>query len=504
MRVFRGLKALILFSAALSCVILSAQDKRFVAVFEPFATGAVTQTDKDTVRDAMNSALLSTGLYRVVDKDRVARVLKDQGFKKKDLEDTRQVKILGRALNRSALICVVDLAKERGNLNAQISIFDVATGEIANTAKKLIIEDDTTSIDSAIKEIMEDILGIKTPPKQEKQEQKPLERENPKPKQEKSEDTGKNIVASVYVACGATFWKNGEAQKLQAGASSVFILGKDIYVVTNNGGSAAVYKNGALQQRLGDKNTKVWANSIFVSGNDIYVAGYQFEGDEETRAILWKNGKPQPLGDKGYIQDYFITTEAKSVLVLGADVYVAGVVNNTAMLWKNGTPRRLDEGWSSANAVFVSGADVYIAGVIDNTATLWKNGVAQRLSGGNSRVATWAGSIFVKDNDVYVAGYRQAQNERYEAMLWKNNAPQPLIDKSNNPKANSHAQSVFVSGKDVYVGVHVFEIDDPNADYWSYKNTKVILWTNDKPSTLGEGSSEQKNLVSVFVSTQSS
>ena len=160
-------KTVVLCLAALTSAALAAQEKRSVAVLEPFTTGPITSLNKDVVMSNMNSSLVNTGIYKVVDRARSERVLKEQGITKRiHLSDPRKAKRLGNSL-KAELICAADLVKEGGYLNAKLSIIDVGSGEVINAAQKLISKDDPDSIDRAIKEVMAELLGIKIdPPKQ--------------------------------------------------------------------------------------------------------------------------------------------------------------------------------------------------------------------------------------------------------------------------------------------------------------------------------------------------
>jgi hypothetical protein len=99
--------------------------------------------------------------------------------------------------------------------------------------------------------------------------------------------------------------------------------------------------------------------------------------------------------------------------------------------------------------------DYYIINRVITVAKLWKNGVAQNLTDGTR--SAYAHSVYVSGNDVYVAGYEMNKNyckayEEYKefsiATLWKNGMAQRLTDGTKNSKA----YSVYISGKDVYVG----------------------------------------------------
>jgi len=85
--------------------------------------------------------------------------------------------------------------------------------------------------------------------------------------------------------------------------------------------------------------------------------------------------------------------------------------------------------------------DVFVVGCEYDrqaSAKIWKDGVVQNLSASESQTAN-ANSVYVSGTDVYVAGYIGIV-----AKLWKNGVAQDLTD-------GMEAHSVFVSGSDVYV-----------------------------------------------------
>ena len=138
-------------------------------------------------------------------------------------------------------------------------------------------------------------------------------------------------------------------------------------------------------------------------------------------------------------------------------VYVAGVeyhnifsLHGYPVVWKNGTAQRLtsiatgnENNGAVAYSIFVSGDAVYVAGVstqnvYDNntrtyTANLWVDGVPRELSSGSGSYVD-ANSVFVSGSDVYVAGRNDSG-----PVVWKNGTPQTL-------GGGRSAKSVFVSG----------------------------------------------------------
>jgi hypothetical protein len=183
---------------------------------------------------------------------------------------------------------------------------------------------------------------------------------------------------------------------------------------------------------------------VTVSPN-IYAAGYQNNGIRDV-AVLWKNGTMQQLGT-GATRSF-----ARAVHVTGNnDVYVVGVeVENgigIARLWINGVPNDISDGSNSATALslFVDGTDIYVGGyeIVNGVVEgrVWVNGVAYDYSDGvyESMVA----SIFVDQGTIYAAGHEDSQNG-FKVSFWENGQKTHLED--------GRANTVFVSGNDVYVG----------------------------------------------------
>ncbi|GHU71798.1 hypothetical protein FACS189413_13980 [Bacteroidia bacterium] len=117
---------------------------------------------------------------------------------------------------------------------------------------------------------------------------------------------------------------------------------------------------------------------------------------------------------------------------------------------------------------------VYVAGTANFRSILWTNGVQSTLSTGGR-----ANSVFVSGNDVYVAG--RASN--YYGAIWKNR-------NIYNSFINYDLQSIFVSGNDVYVVGN----DDNNEG-------SANVWKNDNATSLTFGTAISKGRAnSVFVS----
>lgn len=219
--------------------------------------------------------------------------------------------------------------------------------------------------------------------------------------------------ADVYIAgvedYKAIYWKNGVAtilNNLNSTAVAITVVGNDVYVagsVPAPDGKSTVpvyWKNGVINY-LG----KGQASGIAVIGNDVYVAGSGSYGI--SSAICWKNGVADTLAKNAAA--YGITSS-------GENIYIAGVVGDTATYWKNNVPISLGNG--QGNAITVQGNDVYVAGYsynnLGNFGCYWKNGNINTL-----QANTWVDDIKASGNDVYMAGTNLIQGNTY-ACYWKN------------------------------------------------------------------------------------
>lgn len=302
--------------------------------------------------------------------------------------------------------------------------------------------------------------------------------------------------ADVYVAGSGgcrdntrfTYYKNGQqGGPLMNGkissATSILIVGSDVYVTGDLDFKPVYWKNGQVVQlpstATSSGNFPSGAFSIAVTGNDVYVAGNGYKPNrgginEDLQPRYWKNGQeillplpPDPNGGDNDGSADFIAVVNNDVYVIGrdiyytplywkngqlvktvnnelqrvvtittlnGDVYAVGAHNKQAAYWKNGQTKVLTTEESLATAIAVAGNDVYVTGVIGSyygknlypgygnggMGKYWKNGQPVELSGAISPYPT---SIAVAGSDVYVAGIDQG-NMRF--MLWKNGQPVEL------------------------------------------------------------------------------
>ncbi len=131
-----------------------------------------------------------------------------------------------------------------------------------------------------------------------------------------------------------------------------------------------------------------------------------------------------------------------------------------------------------------AGNDVYIVGFSrvgngNQEATIWKNGVATVLSNGSNTDGSYHGSfaesVYVSGTDVYVVGYETYTNGKDAAKLWKNGVVTSLTD--GNALTQSRANSVYISENNIYI-----------AGYESFNTTLVAkLWKNGEAISLTDG-----------------
>jgi sulfur transfer complex TusBCD TusB component (DsrH family) len=309
-----------------------------------------------------------------------------------------------------------------------------------------------------------------------------------------------DVYVAGYIAPGldepriARLWKNGVAVDLPlpegtttSDATCVYVSGNDVYVTgrassigENDFGIAMLWKNGVARDLSADAPVAWYASSaysVYVENNDVYVA-IQNNGEENyiNTASIWKNGTVTDITDG--VRD----AHPRSLYVSNGNTYVAGwewKENYTylAKLWKNGEETALADNHSFAYSIYVSGNDVYVAGYDASgdvhKAKLWKNGVATVLNSGFGY--SEASSVFVSGNDVYVAGEEEDANGNNLARLWKNGVATSLGDGSRP----AGAMSVYVLDSNVYVlGVEINANDRIVGKIW--KNGKEITTISDE------------------------
>lgn len=179
------------------------------------------------------------------------------------------------------------------------------------------------------------------------------------------------------------------------------------------------------------------------------------------------------------------------------DIYVAGL-DGGACFWKNDTVHALlTDVFSEATSIFISENDIYIAGWISGNvarAAYWKNGYSVPL--GSSSNLSQANSIFVSGTEVYVAGsvyVGDPVHGQWTAFYWKNGVGVHLPAEMTA----AFATSVFVNGNDVYVAGYEYTVPrNSNEKPFGYAR----FWKNGIPFNLNDGSSPAY-AKSIFISS---
>jgi hypothetical protein len=255
----------------------------------------------------------------------------------------------------------------------------------------------------------------------------------------------------IYIAGGsennkAVYYKNFVKTTLAqyySYASSIAVANGSVYVagfsMDNNGTNygetyVTFWKDGIRYTQYG-ANTQY--NQVAFKNNDMYLLGFSNANSYGYGPMIFlKNNSPISLSN--------FNAQPKRIAFKNDTAYVVGNIyfnsyEPHATLWKNGQEISLQSlvNFSEANAICIQGNDVYIAGVVDNSATYWKNGVRVILAGNGSN----ATDIKVVNDDVYVVGQAFDNTTlRKVAVVWKNGIMKWL----SNPNRNSNAFSIVV------------------------------------------------------------
>lgn len=151
---------------------------------------------------------------------------------------------------------------------------------------------------------------------------------------------------------------------------------------------------------------------------------------------------------------------------------------------------------------FVTSPVVYIAGMDGVSATYWRNGTNILLPINNvSTISSWAHSIFVAGNNIYVAGEAQCTTAPIFAVTWRNGNAIPLTNTIKSSTFSTYtcavAHSNFVVGNDEYVaGYELYTGPETSPS----GNPVARYWKNGKPVSLTNGTNENTGIIySIYV-----
>jgi hypothetical protein len=186
-------------------------------------------------------------------------------------------------------------------------------------------------------------------------------------------------------------------------------------------------------------------DTTFTTGYNVYMAGIV-----NGSAVYWKNGIPTILGTNAIV--------VSGIALSDTDVYVSATVDGTngaltdAVYWKDTTKIIItDSGLANANGIAVSGTDVYVSGLILKNsyehAVIWKNGIPTYLAPYDTRSMAYQTAI--SGTDVYTTGYLQGGQvggDLDTLVYWKNNVPHEIGE------GELSFSTIDTSGTEVYIG----------------------------------------------------
>ena len=259
------------------------------------------------------------------------------------------------------------------------------------------------------------------------------------------------VNEDVYVAgkinTSACYWKNKTRVDLPDGteAKDIAVVGSDVYVVGHLNDVACYWKNG-IKTILGENAKRSSASAIAIAGNDIYIAGY--ESPDRTsyafKTVYWKN-------DIKTVLDVGI---ANSIAVDGNDVYIGGdTANANCAYWKNnelvvGNPLEENNSANGSGGLSIDNNNVYVAGNGNGNylvyAVYWKNGIPTTLEAPKYNFNSKANDIKAMDNNVFICGYKTAENGNEIPILWINKK-ETILDSG---ESDCKALGIFVVKKE--------------------------------------------------------
>lgn len=218
---------------------------------------------------------------------------------------------------------------------------------------------------------------------------------------------------------------------------------------------------------------------------DIYLAGYSMPDGKTPVATYLKNGVAVLLANTQS------QSEIVSLVVVGNDVYAAGMHNGQAVYWKNNTETQLSNtsgkrifGHAYDIAVDNRNGDVYVVGyerIYDRSdmyspfsdwARCWKNGKPVPLNVIGASNATSV-AIDYKTGDVYIAGSDSSdpQVKNGYTKYWKNGEPVKII----NDPLPIRAASIRIVDDNIYIPGRYAEPAGNNNAYY-----RVAYWCGAK------------------------
>jgi hypothetical protein len=153
---YKNIRATFLCFLAIFCAALSSEEKRKIAILEPFGREPVTQMNKVNARGAITESVSAADTFSEIDWAEIDKIFAEGGFQRLDLNNSAKARQLGK-LAEADLIWVTDIYRSKGKANANCTLIDAATGEVLCFASESSADD----TEQAFKKAME-ALAAKT------------------------------------------------------------------------------------------------------------------------------------------------------------------------------------------------------------------------------------------------------------------------------------------------------------------------------------------------------
>jgi hypothetical protein len=253
-----------------------------------------------------------------------------------------------------------------------------------------------------------------------------------------------------------------------------------------SGNSVACYAKNGVTTDLTNGSFLAKSNCIYVDNNIVYTAGYERNSSGKTVAKYWVNGVATPITNGVYDASVLsIYVSGSDIYCAGYEDNSAGV--SIAKIWRNTTLlHTLGNGvkFSSCESITVKEGVLYSCGYQINSsdkfvAIMWKGNVALNITSGSQNAV--ARSITTNNNKVYTSfdettGTSTSSTAKYYTYDIGLDSGNTTLLPSPLSTSKVIASSIFIHNNDVYVA--------GNVDDGSFDTYNGIYWKNGIPFRL--------------------
>jgi uncharacterized repeat protein (TIGR02543 family) len=274
------------------------------------------------------------------------------------------------------------------------------------------------------------------------------------------------------------------------------------YTGANGGGTAftgetPVTANITLYAKWTQNSTDTPELSVYVAGS-IRIESSPGKYADSPKAAYWKDGVKKSLPIGSY------DSEAIAAAVSGTTVFIAGYdqrqssQNDNACIWKSNdggetwTQKRLPESAGKPFDMAVSGSCIYVAGNENDSLYCWKSEDAgdtwEKITVAGTEQEPTGWQILVSGSALYITG-----DTGNDACYWESGDEGETWTKTILPAvnvSNPHAQSMAVSGLDMYITSTTYSSSE-RAIIWkstdggtTWTESAINDGTADTPKTL--------------------